>query len=135
MDLITYNTMKANRKYVSRYFAYHPHFCPIQKPIPRRPRPFTTTIITAYDLAVKNGFQGTEKEWLNSLIPVIGENGNWFVSGMDTGIQAVVTKSMDYNDLINKPSINGQLLQGDIDLENISEEFINELFADKINNG
>ena len=28
--------------------------------------------LSAYEVAVKNGFQGTEKEWLNSLKPVKG---------------------------------------------------------------
>ncbi len=46
---------------------------------------------SAYDIAVKNGFVGTEKEWLKSLkgeTPYIGENGNWFVGTLDTGVAA-----------------------------------------------
>jgi hypothetical protein len=46
---------------------------------------------SAYDIAVKNGFQGTESEWLKSLegiAPHIGENGNWFLGEQDTGIIA-----------------------------------------------
>ena len=46
---------------------------------------------SAYDIAVKNGFQGTESEWLESLegiTPHIGENGNWFLGEQDTGIMA-----------------------------------------------
>ena len=47
---------------------------------------------SAYDIAVKNGFQGTESEWLKSLegiTPHIGENGNWFLGDQDMGIIAV----------------------------------------------
>ena len=46
---------------------------------------------SAYDIAVKNGFEGSEQEWLKSLegvTPRIGENGNWFVGDQDTGIIA-----------------------------------------------
>ena len=47
---------------------------------------------SAYEIAVDEGFQGTEKEWLESLkgdSPNIGENGHWIIGGVDTGIQAV----------------------------------------------
>lgn len=46
---------------------------------------------SAYEIAVDNGFQGTEKEWLLSLrgeTPYIGSNGNWFVGTLDTGVSA-----------------------------------------------
>ena len=43
---------------------------------------------SAYEIAVKNGFKGTELEWLNSLFPSIGENGNWIINGEDTGVSA-----------------------------------------------
>ncbi len=55
---------------------------------------------SAYELACKGGYTGTEKEWLDSLIgasgkdgkdgvmPSIGENGNWHIAGIDTGVSA-----------------------------------------------
>lgn len=46
---------------------------------------------SAYEIALKNGFKGTEQEWLKSLqgeSPYIGENGNWFVGTLDTGVSA-----------------------------------------------
>lgn len=46
---------------------------------------------SAYEIAVDNGFQGTEQEWLKSLqgeSPYIGENGNWIVGTLDTGVSA-----------------------------------------------
>ena len=46
---------------------------------------------SAYQIAVDNGFQGTEQEWLLSLrgeSPYIGKNGNWFVGTLDTGVSA-----------------------------------------------
>lgn len=50
--------------------------------------------LSAYEIAVTYGFAGTEGEWLESLkgadgvIPEIGENGNWFIGTVDTGIKA-----------------------------------------------
>lgn len=44
---------------------------------------------SAYEIALDNGFEGTEQEWLKSLqgqTPYIGENGNWFIGSLDTGI-------------------------------------------------
>lgn len=46
---------------------------------------------SAYDIAVTNGFQGTEKEWLQTLegiTPHIGENGHWYLGDVDTGVLA-----------------------------------------------
>lgn len=46
---------------------------------------------SAYEIAVDNGFEGTEEEWLESLngiSPHIGENGNWFIGDLDTGTSA-----------------------------------------------
>ena len=58
---------------------------------------------SAYEIAVENGFNGTEAEWLASLkgatgapgangkdgtdgkTPYVGDNGNWFVGSDDTG--------------------------------------------------
>ena len=58
---------------------------------------------SAYEVAVENGFSGTETEWLASLkgatgapgangkdgtdgkTPYVGDNGNWFVGRDDTG--------------------------------------------------
>lgn len=55
---------------------------------------------SAYDLAVKNGFEGSEEDWLASLkgeqgdkgdqgdagfTPYIGGNGNWWIDDTDTG--------------------------------------------------
>ena len=46
---------------------------------------------SAYDIAVEKGFLGSEEEWLDSLhgiTPHIGENKNWFIGDIDTGISA-----------------------------------------------
>lgn len=43
---------------------------------------------SAYEIACDNGFEGTEAEWLASIIPQIGPNGTWVIDGVDTGITA-----------------------------------------------
>ena len=46
---------------------------------------------SAYEIALDNGFIGSEQEWLQSLqgkSPYIGDNGNWFVGTLDTGVSA-----------------------------------------------
>lgn len=46
---------------------------------------------SAYEIAKDHGFVGTEEEWINSLqadVPSIGENGNWYIGDVDTGVQA-----------------------------------------------
>ena len=49
---------------------------------------------SAYEIAVENGFTGTEEEWIASLqgedgiSPHIGENGNWWIGTYDTGVKA-----------------------------------------------
>lgn len=46
---------------------------------------------SAYEIAIDNGFIGSEEEWLKSLqgiTPHIGENNHWFIGSEDTGIIA-----------------------------------------------
>lgn len=54
---------------------------------------------SAYEVAVDQGFEGTEKDWLKSLqgqSPYIGENGNWFVGTLDTGVSTNPVESDKY---------------------------------------
>lgn len=98
---------------------------------------------SAYQIAVNNGFVGTEVEWLESLrgengiSPHIGENGNWFIGEIDTNISA--QPSINYDDLTNKPTINGMPIEGDLiikpEVESISVERLNEIIAEGLNNG
>lgn len=86
---------------------------------------------SAYEVAVKHGFTGTEQEWLQSLIglpgetPYIGANGNWFIDTVDTGVKAGATTS--YNDLTDKPTLNNETIEGNIDLESITREELLEM--------
>lgn len=55
---------------------------------------------SAYDIAVENGFEGSESEWLESLkgdsaTVAIDENGNWLINGEDTGVSSLGTQNID----------------------------------------
>ena len=87
---------------------------------------------SAYEIAVDNGFSGTEQEWLASLVgpsgetPYIGDNGNWFIGTEDTGVSATPTNS--YNDLEDKPLLNGDTIQGEMEIPSIPLGTIDDLF-------
>jgi len=77
---------------------------------------------SAYDIAVEQGFSGTESEWLTSLVgrpgntPTIGDNGNWYIDNIDTGVAAEINledylKREEVADLI-KNEINKVLYSG-----------------------
>ena len=88
---------------------------------------------SAYEIAVKNGYAGSEQEWITSLVgkpgdtPYIGNNGNWFVGAVDTGVRAAAITS--YNDLEDKPTLDGEVIEGDITINSISLTKINQLFG------
>ena len=88
---------------------------------------------SAYEVAVQNGYSGSEQQWIESLVgkpgdtPYIGNNGNWFVGAVDTGVRAAAITS--YNDLEDKPTLNGETIQGDMEIESISLDKINQLFG------
>lgn len=50
--------------------------------------------LSAYQIAVNYGYNGSESDWISSLkgepgyTPYIGDNGNWFINGVDTGTSA-----------------------------------------------
>ena len=95
---------------------------------------------SAYEIAVEKGFSGSEEQWIQSLTgktgdsPYIGTNGNWFVGAVDTRVRASGITS--YNDLEDKPTLNGQTIQGDIEIETISlEELQNMLKGEKTEDG
>lgn len=87
---------------------------------------------SAYQIAVENGYSGSESDWISSLTgksgetPYIGSNGNWFIGAVDTGVSA--TPSNDYHDLINKPTLNGQVIDGDLEIHSIPINDIEALF-------
>ena len=59
---------------------------------------------SAYEIAIDNGFSGSEEEWLESLkgiTPHIGENNHWFIGEKDTEIVA-------------SPDLSDYLLQADL---------------------
>lgn len=63
---------------------------------------------SAYEVAVQNGFVGTEEEWLESLVGPQGPEG-------EPGEQGTT----NYEDTTNKPKIAGIILQGDLSLSDL----------------
>ena len=105
---------------------------------------------SAYQIAVENGFKGSEKDWLLSLkgeqgyTPYIGENGNWFINGEDTNISASggikISSKEDSQEIIideeNKTIssiINGvsTIVANYSDITPIKESSIKELFQEE----
>ena len=90
---------------------------------------------SAYEIAVEHGYSGSETEWIASLAglpgetPYIGANGNWFIGAVDTGVKASGVTS--YNDLTDKPTLNGDTIQGDMEINSISLEYIDNLFREE----
>ena len=87
---------------------------------------------SAYEIAVEHGYSGSEEEWIQSLTktaesPHIGENGNWFIGAVDTGVAA--TPTMSYNDLTDKPVLNGEIMEGEVEIATIPLSKIDELFG------
>ena len=83
---------------------------------------------SAYQIAVKNGFEGTESEWINSLkgeqIQLKNSDGviYWKYSDeSDDKWRFLINPSLeqDYNVLINKPQINSVELVGNRELEEL----------------
>ena len=104
---------------------------------------------SAYQIAVENGFKGSEKDWLLSLkgeqgyTPYIGENGNWFINGEDTNISAsggvkISSKKDSQEILIDEENktissiINGvsTIVANYSDITPIKESSIKELFQE-----
>lgn len=94
---------------------------------------------SAYEIAIRNGYSGSEAEWIASLAgtpgetPYIGANGNWFIGAVDTEVKAGGITS--YNDLTDKPTLNGDTIEGDIEIHSIPLSMIDNLFVKEYNNG
>lgn len=86
---------------------------------------------SAYEIAVKNGYSGSEQQWIASLVGKPGDtpyikDGYWFVGAVNTNVQA--TPSMSYNDLEDKPTLNGETIEGDMEVASIPLNNIDVLF-------
>jgi len=88
---------------------------------------------SAYEIAVEHGYSGSEAEWITGLAgtpgetPYIGANGNWYIGAVDTGVKAGGVSS--YNDLTDKPTLNGDTIQGDMEIQSIPLSVIDNLFV------
>ena len=94
---------------------------------------------SAYEVAVENGFSGTETEWLASLkgatgapgangkdgtdgkTPYVGDNGNWFVGSDDTGKPSRGEKG-DKGEKGEKGDTGAQGIQGEQGIQGVQGE-------------
>ena len=72
-------------------------------------------------------------DWISSLAgtpgetPHIGANGNWYIGAVDTGVKAGGVTS--YNELTDKPTLNGDTIEGDMEIHSIPLSVIDNLFV------
>lgn len=85
---------------------------------------------SAYQVAVLNGFKGTEQEWLESMVLdqvvadcIVKDDGSGNVTLITKGVvengEEPTVPTRDYTELKNKPHINGVELNGAITLEKL----------------
>lgn len=81
---------------------------------------------SAYDIAVSQGFKGTVEEWIESLKGEkvqLRENGDaieWKYENDSTWMELIKLNTLnDYELLMNKPSVDGNTLIGNLDLTEI----------------
>ena len=83
--------------------------------------------MSAYDIAIENGFVGTEKEWLDSLkggsiqIQQVENLVYWKYIGDDEWRLMIDLSRLeiDYRNVTNKPAINSVVLDGNLGLEDL----------------
>lgn len=94
---------------------------------------------SAYEVAVENGFSGTETEWLASLkgepgaagasgkdgtdgkTPYVGDNGNWYIGADDTGKPSRGAKG-DKGEKGDKGDTGAQGIQGERGIQGVQGE-------------
>ena len=94
---------------------------------------------SAYEVAVENGFSGTETEWLASLkgatgapgadgkdgtdgkTPYVGDNGNWYIGADDTGKPSRGAKG-DKGEKGDKGDTGAQGIQGEQGIQGVQGE-------------
>lgn len=82
--------------------------------------------MSAYDLAVEEGFEGTIDDWFASLkgkpgsTPVVGDNHHWWIDGKDTGVDiASINVAMGSYVGTGEHGKGSTLLDGDYDHSNV----------------
>ena len=76
--------------------------------------------LSAYQIALKQGFQGSEQEWIDSIKgdQVVLKRQNYklywkYAEEVKWKMLIDLTDLSDYNNLTHRPTINGQILDGD----------------------
>lgn len=79
--------------------------------------------LSAYQIALKQGFQGSEQDWINSIKgdQVVLKRQNYklywkYAEQKNWKMLIDLTDLSNYSNLTNHPKINGQVLDGDIEV-------------------
>ena len=62
--------------------------------------------LIAYALAKKNSSSGGGSTPVEPIIPTIGDNGNWFIKGVDTGFRAVPQENVEVDGILKADTVN-----------------------------
>lgn len=79
--------------------------------------------LSAYEIAVKNGFEGTEQEWLNSLVGPQGPQGpkgekgdKWTIDEINDHVYPyIMLRDSESNMIYRLQIIDGKLTMGEVD--------------------
>ena len=95
--------------------------------------------LSAYELAVNNGYTGSLNEWLKTLVgtngkdgvdgitPHIGSNGNWFLGKTDTNCKASISEN-EITEKVNT-QVNAYLAENGV----ATKEYVDEVIGGALN--
>jgi len=88
--------------------------------------------LIAYALAKKNSGSSTPAPSYDDLIPSIGENGNWYIKGVDTGIRATPLENVEVDGILKADSVNQKISVIKDGVETIVGEYMSAISSDDI---
>lgn len=86
--------------------------------------------LIAYALAKKNIKQSIDD--FGSLIPTIGENGNWYVKGLDTGVRATPLENVEVDGVLKADTLKQNVVVIKDGVETIVGEYTSAISSSDI---
>ena len=87
--------------------------------------------LIAYALMKKNSGGGGGGS-VEPIIPTIGDNGNWFINGIDTGFKAVADDKVEVDGILKVDSTNKKISVVKDDVETIISEYATNIDLNSI---
>lgn len=88
--------------------------------------------LLTYALAKKQASSGGGS--VEPIIPTIGENGNWFIRGVDTGFKAVANNNVEVDGILKADATNQNLTIIKDGIETVVGEVTQPIHITAINN-